>query len=59
MHLCPRQFTEEIAKISPDPEFLTVAVHLKAPLFDEIRTELASLSLPNFTIGGGDQTWMF
>lgn len=58
-HLCPQQFAAEIAKLATDGLFLTVAVHLKAPLFDEVQTELAALRLPNFTIGGHDQTWMF
>lgn len=59
MHLCPRQFAAEVAKISPAGAWQTIAVHLKAQVYDEIRAELASLAIPNFGFGGGDQTWVF
>ena len=56
-HLCPSLFAAEIAKLSPDGSFQTVAVHLKAALDEAIRAELETLALPNFVIGGQDQTW--
>lgn len=56
-HLCAQQFAAEIGKLGHDGSFRTVAVHLKTPLFDEVRSELLSLGLPNFEIGGRDQTW--
>lgn len=56
-HLCTASFATEIAKINSGPPFLTIAVHLKAPMNQQICRELRSLKLANFQIGGRDQTW--
>lgn len=58
-HLCSRQFAKEIAKVSASQPFLTVAVHLKASLYERTARELAALTLQNLQIGGGDATWEF
>ncbi len=58
-HLCPKRFAGEIAKLTGDGDFLTVAVHLKAALYEPICAELAELPFAAFEIGGGDRTWEF
>ena len=56
-HLCPKLFAEEIAKVTPGNPFCTVAVHLKASLFEQTSKELRAFGFPNLVIGGQDQSW--
>lgn len=58
-HLCPRLFAEEIAKVPDGGPFLTVAVHLKATMYERTAEELQAFGFSNFVIGGKDQTWDF
>jgi ribonuclease BN (tRNA processing enzyme)/GNAT superfamily N-acetyltransferase len=56
-HLCPRLFAEELKKITAGGSFLTVAIHLKAAMYEQTVAELNALKLSNIVIGGQDQSW--
>lgn len=56
-HLCPALFAAEIAKLDPPESCLIVAVHVKSAMFDQTRSELESLGLPNLYVSAADRTW--
>ena len=58
-HLHSSIFAAEIAKLAAKPRFITVAVHLKGSLREQIERELMALELADLQIGGCDRTWDF
>ena len=58
-HLHSSIFAAEIGKLSANPRFITVAVHLKGSLREQIERELTALDLADLQMGGADRTWEF
>ena len=58
-HLHSAIFSAEIGKLAANPPFITVAVHLKGSLREQIERELNTLDLAHLQIGGCDRTWEF
>jgi cAMP phosphodiesterase len=56
-HQCPATFASQIAKLQNGPPFHTIAVHLKAPLHDQIVTELRRLPIHPLHIGVEQLLW--